>query len=175
MKSKYWPNIGGFLLSIIASLIASGIVGLSSYKSGIYAGVQQERGKYIRQFNDAATIYANHLEAVIYGFPSPISESVSNDEQTLLRAMTIVSMRDDIVSSLESIPKLMNGEFNIIRNLIDPDYSYLLTGKPREYNIQEIRRNIEILRQKWPMKKDMIILETEKLITELGFEKITME
>jgi hypothetical protein len=157
-----------FIVSIIASLVAAAVAGTVGYAL---------RGKRLKQVVKAApSIYADRLGGLI--------EKAYNDgvERALVNAHAIVSVRNDMRSSLISVSQHLNAEISMLQAILYGDYEsqemestlkrFLATkGKSlTKADPAQVYRLIEVLYKTWPEKRKIIETQIRKLVTELGLE-----
>jgi gas vesicle protein len=145
------------------TIIAAIIGGIATVTAAIIArktGRKEGREEKEQEIDDAPRKYVNHLDKLIQ---TAIQEGSSN---AVINARAIVSTRNDLRESMMKISERLNSE-------IDRLAKELGESSGEEIVIQQasptaLYETIEVLKRKWPAKKDQVEIELRKVLAELG-------
>jgi hypothetical protein len=108
--------------------------------------------QYNRVYEEAPKKFAKRLEQVIN------DASAGNPSNAVANAKTIVAVRNDLRSSLDSVGKRLDSE-------IDELEAELKKPKP---DMSKVATLVQVLKHKWPAKEDEIELAVRKIVAEMG-------
>jgi chromosome segregation ATPase len=108
--------------------------------------------QYNRVYEEAPKKFAKRLGKVI------TDASEGNSSNAVADAKTIVAVRNDLRSALDSVGKRLDSE-------IDELEAELKKPKP---DMSKVATLVQVLKQKWPAKEDEIELAVRKIVAEMG-------
>jgi hypothetical protein len=154
------------IIGIIGSLISASIAGTVSY---------MWRGNlYEKRVDEAPKKYVNYLGELIKKAEVAVKNSYTQDD-IIVAARSIVSTRDDLRKHMITIASVMNSEIDRLSDELGNGSDILVPRQNYErknkIDIDELKRTIRVLAEKWPIKEVQIENEIRKIITELGLEK----
>ncbi|MDO6777460.1 MULTISPECIES: hypothetical protein [unclassified Shewanella] len=160
---KYIDNILiGIISGVLTGVAVFFITDFFAEKRGIEIGIETANRVYVKKTESAPSLYTERLGEMIY------NATPGKSDDLLVDARAIVSTRDDYRGSLIAISKLLNSEIDRLKEEIEKQEQSIKSGNA--YDGEEIKRTLAVLQKKWPSKKDQIIIEIRKLLTELGLE-----
>jgi hypothetical protein len=108
--------------------------------------------QYKRVYEEAPKKFAKRLGQVI------TDASQGNSSNAVVDAKTIVAVRNDLRSALDSVGKRLDSE-------IDELEAELKKPQP---DMTKVATLVQVLKQKWPAKEDEIELAVRKIVAEMG-------
>jgi F0F1-type ATP synthase membrane subunit b/b' len=125
---------------------------------------EQERDKarlqantYRKLIEDAPSKFTNSLEKLIIEASREVYRK-EGPSQLIPASKALVSARNGFRTSVESIGERLNSDIDQLEREL----------RKETPDIAKIEELIEVLRRKWPAKKEEIELATRKVLTELG-------
>lgn len=134
----------------VSAVLASTIVGSVTF----FLGKFQEKRKYEKAYNDAPKVYVQEIDKLI---DKASADGISN---VRVNARAIVTARNNLRESLESISQSLNSEIDRLEEEINNSAEQ-----------EEILETINTLYAVWPSKKQQIDMEVRKALTELGIKR----
>ena len=126
---------------VVSYLIYGAIVWAVSFASGKERGEAEAQDRFRQRYEAAGSTYVQHLDRVI----QDAARTTSGDD-TLVRARTIVSTRDDLRRSLTSLSSLLNSEIDhLARDIKDVE---ALRKNGQGWKDTELRQTIDVLSRK---------------------------
>lgn len=126
-------------------------------------GKKKERDAWRKTLSSAPTVYTEHLADLID------KAAKARQQDVLTHARAIVATRDDLKRTLVTLSGLLNSEIDRLSAEVR-DASAPNDNVPQA-SVERLQSTIEVLKMKWPAKRDQIEIEIRKLIAELGFER----
>ena len=168
------------LPGLVAGLILAVIGAFSTYKLTIAAeqrasekktaeavaeAERNVRATYEARYESAGEKYVNSLgELVTKG--GNIASDYPKAEDLEVAGRAIVALREELRGRLVSLSGALNHEIDQLRVDIE-----LLQRDPKNEQLKEkVRRDLLVLREKWPAKSESVRIEIRKLLAELGIE-----
>lgn len=169
-KKRIGDGVMGALIGAAATLIVGGLVFVSTNRGQQIElqRLQFEKDTAERERADTVESYKRQLEAAQSRFTNSLgglideaskeARRTEGPSQLIPAAKALVSARNGFRTSLESVSQRLDSE-------IDQLERELSANQPNQARIAGL---VEVLKRKWPAKKEEIDLAVRKIITELG-------
>jgi hypothetical protein len=148
----------GAIATIGAAVIAKNWGEKKGEERGEKKGADAEREAWVQTLTSAPKKYAERLSDLI-----DKANSAPNPE-VLAHARAIVSARNDLRETLTSLSSLLNSEIDRLSTEVED-------ASDSGTNVEPLRSTVQVLKLKWPAKRDQVEVELRKLIAELGLER----
>ena len=140
-----------FIFGILASIVATAIT--------TYWLTARKYRRYLKTSVGLPTKHASKLGSMIK------DASVQNIKNAPVAAKTIVSVRDDLASTLTALGEFLNSDIDYLNKCIAK-----LDARPMGIDEKKALYDaVQILNNKWPIKEEQMGVMSDKLLLELGF------
>jgi len=142
--------------------VCAGVVASTIFATGMNIGAGWKDDEYKQQYSSAPAVYTSHIGDQII---KPVPDATDIDD-LLVRSKSIISIRDDLRSTLTGMGKLLNSDIDTLTKRVKELEEICSLGDG--CNGKEVEQTLKILQEKWPSKVSQVDVEIRKLLAELG-------
>ena len=160
---KLWP-------ALIVGLILNGFTGvitwsltIASERRAAERKIADVRAEYEVRYKAAGETYVNSLGTLV-NKGGDLASNNPGEENLEVAGRAIVGSRNELASRLTSLSGTLDHEIDEL----EQDIARLKKASRNKANQDKVKKDLLVLREKWPIKSESIKVEIRKLFVELG-------